>query len=195
MKTWLGLIILTLACTACEAPVTSTFVNGTVNGISIPGANAVSVTDTDILGGTRRTVWVGTGLVCSDLGKPSPVPHFGPSPIELPDGGHGQLLIVVQNGSSYLDTAVGTERIAGTTSQFTLLDSTNNTLTGRFTSTFVPLPDGGGVSDAGSFSGDFIAPPCAAANAGCEVTPVGSFGLLALVLLRLRRAVKPDVRR
>ena len=51
---------------------------------------------------------------------------------------------------------------------------------------FASLPDGGGAPDGGSFTGDFIAAPCASANPGCEVAPVGSLSVLGLVLLALR---------
>lgn len=171
---------------ACEAPVTSTFVDGTVAGVSIPGANAVSAIDTNIVGGVRRTVWLGTNLQCSDLGKPETPINFGPSAKVLPDGGRAKLLILVENSNAYLDTGVGAERLQGSTDRFFLESATNNTLTGRFVASFASLPDGGGAPDGGSFTGDFIAAPCASANPGCEVAPVGSLSVLGLVLLALR---------
>ncbi|MBL8909828.1 MAG: hypothetical protein JNM17_03895 [Archangium sp.] len=172
----------------CDAPVTSTFVDGSVAGVTIPNASAVSLTDTDILGGVRRTVWIGSGLKCSDLGSPGFL-NFGPSAKLSNDGGYEQLLVVEQNGTSVLDLGVGTSRMFGTTSRFVLLSAENATLTGRFVSSFGAFPDAG-FMDAGTFSGDFIAPPCSAATAGCEVTPVGTFVVLALAMLRLQRARK-----
>lgn len=178
-----------LLASACEAPVTSTFVDGTVAGVSLPGANAVSAIDTNIVGGVRRTVWLGTNLQCSDLGKPETPLNFGPSAKVLPDGGRAPLLILVETSSAWLDTGAGAQRIQGSTDRFFIEAGNDNdaTLRGRFVASFAALPDGGGVPDGGTFSGDFIAPPCSSANPGCEVAPVGSLSVLGLVLLAMRR--------
>jgi hypothetical protein len=167
----------------CEAPVDNTFVNGTASGVSFPNASAVSVTDKDILGFMRQTVWLGSGLRCSDLGKFEW--NFGPDSRMQPDGGRQQTLIITNSSSAFLDTGKGLERMNGTTERFWLESEQGGTLRGRFVASFSALPDGG-VLDAGVLSGDFIAAPCANASAGCSAAP-GMFLLGALALLLTRR--------
>jgi hypothetical protein len=167
----------------CEAPVNNTFVDGTASGVSFPNASAVSVTDKDVLGFTRQTVWLGSGLRCSDLGKFEW--NLGPDSRLQPDGGRLQTLIIT-NSSAFLDTGRGLERMNGTTERFWLESEQGGTLRGRFVASFGSLPDGG-VSDAGVLSGDFIAAPCATASAGCSAAP-GTLLLGALALLLTRRS-------
>jgi hypothetical protein len=169
----------------CEAPVTSTFVDGTARGVSFPGAAAVSVTDKDLLGFKRQTVWLGSGLQCSDLGKFEW--SLGPDARVRPDGGRLPTLIVTNNSSAFLDTGNGLERMNGTTERFWLESEQGGTLRGRFVASFGSFPDGGAL-DAGVLSGDFIAAPCANASAGCSASPgMLLVGALALWLTRRRR--------
>ncbi|MFT3712697.1 MAG: hypothetical protein QM817_34030 [Archangium sp.] len=169
----------------CDQPITSTSVTGSAVGVSFTSPAAVSVTDKDILGGTRRTVFLADNLQCSDL-KKLPL-DLGPSAFLTSDGGRQPLLII--GGASLLDTGNGSERIHGSTDTFVMQGTRNDgALTGRFTASFVTdVFDGGTIPDGGVFGGTFVAPPCSTASAGCEVTPVGTFSVLALVFFLLRR--------
>ncbi len=179
-----------LLATGCEPEVTSTFAEGTVRGISLPAAAAVSAADTDILGGHRQTVWISSGLVCSvlrsaPLGEPD---AFGPSFVGSPAGGVSTswwrrmpALILTSSGGAFFDTGVEDERLRGTSKLWLEKTASNGTFSARFTATFAV--DGG---TAETISGDFIATPCASASPGCSGAP-GLFLVGALLLARRRR--------
>lgn len=183
-RTWrvVSVLLVALASSACEPPVTSTFVDGSVSGVSIPGALAVSTIDYGTFGDARATVWIGSRLQCRDFETREQRVNFGPSAKVSPDGGRAPLLIL-QNGVAYFDTGAGSSRMSGS-ANVTFFEKEGDALVGRFVANFSP---DGGVVDGGTFSGDFIAPPCASADSGCEVAPVGTFGVIALALLWLRR--------
>ena len=171
----------------CNAPVTSTFVDGGVAGISIPVARGVSATDKDLLGSRRVTVWLGTGLRCSDLQRGDALRNgtldlnFGPSVFGLPDGGRLPVLIVSSGRQAFFDTGDGGERLTGAVTDWRVDEPESGApVAGRFTATF----------DAGVFSGEFIAPPCANASAGCNAVPT-SLVVCGLALLRFLRRKQP----
>ena len=160
----------------CDAPVTSTFVDGGVAGISISAARGVSVTDKDLLGFRRRTVWLGTGLRCADLKNGADL-NLGPSVFSSPDGGRAPVLILTSGGMAFFDTGDGGERLTGAVTVWRVEEPESGAaFTGRYTASF----------DAGVVSGEFIAPPCTTASGGCSAVPV-SLLVSALALLRLRR--------
>lgn len=174
-RSWLPMLVLFAA---CEKPITATVVNGTVNGVSFPEATALAVTDTDLLAGARRTVWMAPGLRCSDL-TPSDLFNVYPSAIGTSDGGFAPLLVVSTSTMAFLDTGDGGERLIGSTERWHLQSADDGVLRGRFTASF---------GDGGTFTGDFVAPPCSTANAGCSAAPVSLPAIALLLLIRRRRS-------
>ncbi|MFO0599987.1 MAG: MYXO-CTERM sorting domain-containing protein [Myxococcaceae bacterium] len=176
--TLISLAVLFLS--ACEPEITSTFVDGTVGSVSMPNANAVFVADKDVLGGARRTVWLGSGLQCSQLHPGAGFDiNLGATERGLPDGGRLPTLILTSNGIAQLDTGVGDQRVAGTMSHYREVSTSSPTqLKGRFTADF----------DGGSFTGDFVAGPCEGVSAGCSTGGgVSVVVLAALTVIALRR--------
>ncbi|MDP1828116.1 MAG: hypothetical protein Q8L48_32875 [Archangium sp.] len=181
----LGLLAVVLLISGCEPDVTSTFVTGSVLGISLPAASAASAADKNLLGANRQTVWLASGTVCSrlrtaPLGQPD---TFGPSFVATGDGGvRSPALILTTDGNAYFDTGNGQERILGTSRVRLEKTLSNGDISARFSASF--------TTDAGTetVTGDYLATPCAAANPGCSAAPAGLLLVGALLLLRRRRA-------
>jgi hypothetical protein len=169
------LVFALLGLVGCDKPVQGTFVTGTVAGVTLEGATAVSSSDKDLLGSSRQTIWFGDpASVCltqrgsvTDIGAAT---HLGG-----PDGGALPALIINSRGNAWFDTGDGGERLTGTSNTRVLVADSNGKLSGRFTAKF----------GADEISGDFIAPPCPQAFAGCSSAP-GLMGV-ALLALWLRR--------
>jgi uncharacterized protein (TIGR03382 family) len=180
-----ALLVFAVLLFGCDTPITATSVSGSALGVSFSSPTAVSVTDKDLLGGTRQTIFLGDNLRCTDLRR-APF-DFGPSAAFTPDGGRSPLLIV--GGATFLDTGRGSERVSGSTTAFHIQSTrSDGALTGRFAASFVTDLDGGALPDGGTFSGDFFtAVPCSSASAGCDVAPLGTFTVLAFAWLVRRR--------
>ena len=121
------LLAVALLICGCEPEVTSTFVTGTVRGVSIPAASAVSAADQNVLGANRSTVWLAGGSVCGQL-KTATLPHadtFGASFVGTADGGRAPALILTTEGNASFDTGVADERIHGT-SKLTMAKTDSN---------------------------------------------------------------------
>ena len=182
---WIFTFAILFLLAGCDGPDTSTFVDGGVAGIAIPAARGVSVTDKDLLGSRRRTVWLGTRLRCEDLDNGTDLRgnrvalNFGPSVFGLPDGGRSPVLILTSGGTAFFDTGDGGERLTGAVTWRAEEPESGAPFTGRVTATF----------DAGVVSGEFIAPPCATASGGCSAVPTSLLvGGLALLRFRRRRS-------
>jgi hypothetical protein len=152
------------------ARVESTFVEGSVNRVALPAAEAVATRDKDLLGFDRDTVLIASRSgVCSRLtsagfGVPSGV---GNETARTP-------ALILQNGTALFDTGNGTERLQASKSTLDITERDGNGLRGHFSATF----------GTDTMSGDFVASPCGNLSAGCSSTP----GLLLLgVLVWLRR--------
>lgn len=180
----LSLLAVVLLMSGCEPAVTSTFVTGSVRGVSIPVASAVSATDKNILGGDRKTVWIASGPgVCPRL-RSAVIPHadtFGASFVETADGGRAPALILTTDGNAAFDTGVGEERLHGAAQLTVETTASNGDFSARFSATF--------DTDAGSqtVTGDYIATRCATANPGCSASPGVVMVAAALVFGRRRR--------
>lgn len=179
----LSLLAVVLAMSGCEPPVTSTFVTGSVKGVTFPAASAVSAIDKNLLGGDRRTVWISSGSVCSRL-RSAVIPQadaFGASFVEGADGGRTPALILTSDGNASLDTGLGEERLRGTAKLMQETTQSNGDTSARFTATF--------ASDAGTeiVTGEYIAPHCARAEPGCSAAPGLFIAAAALLLARRRR--------
>ena len=155
------------------ARVESTFVNGSVNQMSLPDADAISTQDKDLLGFSRDTVLIAnhsgvcSRLVFVGLGVPSGV---GSEATREP-------ALILQQGNALFDTGNGTERLRANKSTFEITERNTNGVRGHFSATF----------GTDTVSGDFVAPLCRNLSAGCSTTP----GLLLLgVFVWLRRSRK-----
>jgi hypothetical protein len=162
------LLLLVLA--GC-ARVETTFVNGSVNQMSLPDPDAISTQDKDLLGFSRDTVLIGnhsgvcSRLVFVGLGVPSGI---GSEAAREP-------ALILQQGNALFDTGNGTERLRASKSTFEITERDNTGVRGHFSATF----------GTDTVSGDFVAPACRNLSAGCSSTP----GLLLLgVLVWLRRS-------
>lgn len=181
----LSLVVVVILISGCEPDVTSTFVTGSVRGVSLPAAAAASAADKNLLGTNRQTVWLASGTVCTRLrtaalGQPD---NFGPSFVATGDGGvRSPALIITTDGNAYFDTGIGQERIRGTSKVWMEKTFSNGDIGGRFSATF--------TTDAGTdrVTGDYLATPCSAANPGCSAAPAGLLMVGASLLLRRRRA-------
>jgi len=173
----LGIAVSSAACD-CRGPPTSTQVNGTVRGISFSSPSAVSLIDTNVLGGERHTIWMAEGVTCAQLRNDL----FGVSFVVGPDGGVLPALIVSNQGSAFLDPggAENKTRFSGDSRTSAWPNRNNTGMSGYFVATF----------DAGTYEGSFVTTPCSAAvaNAGCASAPgVMLLGALALLYRRPRR--------
>jgi hypothetical protein len=178
----LSLVAVVLLISGCEPEVTSTFVTGSVRGVSLPGAFAVSAADQNVLGADRRTVWIASGPVCARL-RTATLPAadtFGASFVASADGGRAPALILTTEGNALFDTGVGEERIRGT-STLKQQKTDGNGTSARFTATF--------TTDAGTetVTGDYVATACANANPGCSAAPGLLIAAAALMLARRQR--------
>lgn len=180
----LSLMAVVLALSGCEPPVSSTFVTGSVRGVSIPAASAVSASDKNILGAARKTVWITTGpAVCPRL-RTAVLPAadtFGASFVGTADGGRAPVLILTTDGNAAFDTGVGEERLHGSARLTVESTASNGDFSARFSATF--------NTDAGSetVTGDYIATRCATANPGCSAGPGLFVAAAALMVARRRR--------
>ena len=187
----LSLLALVLLLSGCEPAVTSTFVTGTVRGVSIPAASAVSASDKNILGADRKTVWITSGpAVCPRL-RTAVLPAadtFGASFVGTADGGRAPALILTTDGNAAFDTGVGEERLHGSAQLTVESTASNGDFSARFSATF--------NTDAGSdtVTGDYIATRCATANPGCSASSGLLIAAAVLVFGRRRRnALSPTL--
>lgn len=180
----LSLLVVVSLISGCEPDVTSTFVTGSVRGVSLPAAAAASAADKNLLGTNRQTVWLASGTVCTRLrtaalGQPD---NFGPSFVVGDGGVRSPALIITTDGNAFFDTGNGEERIRGTSKVWMEKTFSNGDIGGRFSATFAT---GAGTERV---TGDYLATPCSAANPGCSAAPAGLLMVGALLLLRRRGA-------
>ncbi len=161
-KSWALILVMS----SCETAVTSTFVEGSVQGVSVPAAAAVSATGRNLFGSVRHTVWLGSGLVCSELRTATleQADAFGPSFVATADGGRAPSLIIDTDGNASFDTGNGAERLRGTSKLTLQKVESNGNLSARYTATF---SSGAGTD---TVTGEYIATPCASANPGCSAS-------------------------
>ena len=145
----------------CDAKVTSTFVDGTVSGVAFAEVSAVSVSDKNLLGASRHTVWLGDPTLICSAQRGSATDLGAATHLASPDGGSLPLLIVNTAGNAWLDTGNGPERRTGASDTRVLTTDANGKLTGRFTATF----------GNEKYTGDFMSTPCPQAFAGCASAP------------------------
>lgn len=165
-------LTLMLLLAGCEPQVKTTFVNGSVNGVSIPAADAAALHDRNALGAERDTVLIGSHTgVCARAWT------FGPfEPSGLRADGTRQPALVLTRGRALFDTGVGNERLTATASTFDITERDANFTRGHFTATF----------GSETLSGDFVALPCGNLDAGCSSAP--GLMLLGLAAWLRRRA-------
>lgn len=191
MRTPSVVAVLSLLC-ACEPPITTTSVSGTVSGVSFDGEQieAVTMRDRDFLGGRRDTVWIGAAPVCERLKTINITePNFGtPSYVTTPDGGRAMPVLVFAVGeglTAYFDTGKGNERLTGSVDISRVEFTQSDTPKGAYVASF-PI---GGNPDAGveTMQGTFVPAKCANADAGCSTSPaLLVLGVVALFLKRSR---------
>ncbi|PZR06616.1 MAG: hypothetical protein DI536_30120 [Archangium gephyra] len=191
MRTPNVVAVLSLLC-ACEPPITTTSVSGTVAGVSFDGEQieAVTMRDRDFLGGRRDTVWIGAAPLCERLKFINIIePNFGtPSYVSTPDGGRAMpaLVFAVGRGApAYFDTGDGGERLTGSVDVSRVEFDESDAPKGAYVASFAI----GGNPDAGfeTMQGTFAPAKCANADAGCSTSPVLLVvGVVALLLKRRR---------
>lgn len=182
---------------SCGHKVESTFVTGSVGGVTFSAPVAISHTpgsgaspqDSDTILITDEpdpcSKLVGTGLFSTDA-------------VQRPDSGTRSAALILRGGfQAYLDIGNGSnERFAAAAATAKVVErGSDGTLKGTFGVRFdgitadggrVTLPDGGSV--VGELNGDFIAPACVGFKSGCSATAASALlPLAALMLLRLRR--------
>lgn len=155
----------------CAPQVNSTFVSGSVQGVTLPAAEAVATHDQNILGGERDTV-----LIASHRGLCSRVTWAG---IGQPSGVGSEAArepaLILQQGNALFDTGNGTERLRASKSTFDITERDGNFTRGHFSATF----------GSDTLSGDFIALQCSNLSPGCSTTPgVLLLGVAAWLLRR-----------
>ncbi|MFO0599986.1 MAG: hypothetical protein U0228_32045 [Myxococcaceae bacterium] len=162
---------------SCSAPPTATDVRGSVRGVTLPNATAVSVRDNGAAFVERHTVWVGTGLTCEQL--------LAEQATASPSSG-GPRLFLQNTGAVRFDAPPGRTRLDGKLTEWTEDTSDPAVLRVRFVADFDD-----GIENAGRFEGELVAPKCDGLAAGCS-TGAGLMNVAALALwLGRRRLCRP----
>jgi hypothetical protein len=161
------LVLLLAGCARVE----TTFVDGSVNQISLADPEAIAAQDKDLLGFSRDTV-----LIASHSGVCSRLVFVG---LGVPSGVGSEAArepaLILQNGSALFDTGNGGERLRSSKSTLDITERGANGVRGHFSATF----------GADTLSGDFVARPCSNLSGGCSSAP----GLMLLgVFVWLRRS-------